>query len=105
MLAKRSTALVKSGNGLVRVAVLDAVAHAVLDMTLEHHLTAAMQRAFCSIDLRENILAGHILIHHAIDSLNLTDNLMQAPMEICRIHALSHSVPSLRRARTTIRTS
>ena len=50
-------------NGLVGVAVLDAVAHAVLDMALEDNLSYFMKCRFYRIDLRQDILARHILIH------------------------------------------
>ena len=50
-------------DGLVGVAVLDAVAHAVLDMALEDNLSYFMKCRFCRIDLRQDILARHILIH------------------------------------------
>ena len=37
----------KALDGLVRVAVLNAVAHAMTDMPLEHDLAADVQRGFC----------------------------------------------------------
>ena len=36
---------------LFRIAVGDAVFHAVLDVAFEHDLTALVQRSLCSIDL------------------------------------------------------
>ena len=50
-------------NHLIRISVLDAVAHAVLDMALEDNLSYFMKCRFCRIDLRQDILARHILIH------------------------------------------
>lgn len=78
------------GDGFIRVAVLDAVAHAVLDMPLKHHLTAAVQSAFRRVDLREYILAGHVLLDHAVQRLHLTDDFPEAAMQVGGIHALSH---------------
>ena len=48
---------------LIRISVLDAVAHAVLDMALEDNLSYFMKCRFCRLDLRQDILARHILIH------------------------------------------
>ena len=50
-------------NRLIRISVLDAVAHAVLDMALEDNLSYFMKCRFCRLDLRQDILARHILIH------------------------------------------
>ena len=77
----------------VRVAVLDAVAHAVLDVPLEYHLAAAVKCGFCGVDLRKNILTRHILVDHTVDGLDLTDDLFEPAMQIVRIHALLHCAP------------
>lgn len=50
-------------DDFICIAVLDAVAHAVLDMALEDNLSYFMKCRFCRIDLRQDILARHILIH------------------------------------------
>jgi len=50
-------------DDFICIAVLDAVAHAVLDMALEDNLSYFMKCRFYRIDLRQDILARHILIH------------------------------------------
>ncbi len=42
--------------------------------TLENDLAAAVQRGFGRIDLRKNILARELLVHHAVNGLHLTDD-------------------------------
>ena len=69
-------------NGLVRVAVFDAVPDAMLDMSLQYHFAAAVQGRACSVDLRENVLARNILVDHPVNGLNLTDDLFQAGMKV-----------------------
>ena len=69
-------------NGLVRVAVFDAVPDAMLDMSLQHHFAAAVQGRTRSVDLRENVLARNILVDHPVNGLNLTDDLFQAAMQV-----------------------
>ena len=49
-----------------------------------------MKRTLGGIDLHEDVLAGNILINHAVDGLNLADDLFEAPVKIRRIHALLH---------------
>ena len=53
----------KGRDGGVGIPVFDAVAHAVLDMALEDNLSYFMKCRFYRIDLRQDILARHILIH------------------------------------------
>ena len=77
-------------NGLVGVAVLDAVPHAVLDVTFQHDLPTLVQGGFGSVDLGENILAGDVLVHHAVNGLYLTDDLFQTAVQVVGIHALLH---------------
>ena len=75
--------------------MLDAVAHAVLDVPLENDLAAAVQRGFGRIDLRKNILAGDVLVHHAVDGLHLTDDLFEPTVQIVGVHTLSHCLTSI----------
>ena len=76
--------------GLISVAVLETVADAVLYMSLKDDLAAAVERRLGGIELRQYILAGHILIHHAVDSLNLANDFFQTPVQIVCIHTLLH---------------
>ena len=73
----------------VRVAVLDAVTHAVLDVPLENDLAAAVQRGFGRIDLRKNILARDVLVHHAVNGLHLTDDLFEPTVHVETVCLLS----------------
>lgn len=70
----------------------DAVADAVLDMALQNDLSTAVQSRLGRVDLGENILAGHVFIHHAVDGLYLPDDFFQMPMQIVCIHALLHGL-------------
>ena len=79
----------------IRVAVLDAVADAVLDVALEHDLAAAVQRRFGRVELRKNVLAGDVLVDHAVDGLHLTDDFFEPAVQIFRVHALSHCKASI----------
>ena len=88
-------ALVGACNRLIRISVLDAVAHAVLDMALEDNLSYFMKCRFYRIDLRQDILARHVLIHHTFDRLHLTDDLFQVTVKIICIHTLFHFASSL----------
>ena len=80
----------KFGHGRIGIALSDAVAHAVLKMAFEDNLANLVKGAFGCIDLHEDVLAGDILVDHAVDGLHLTDDLFEAPVKIRRIHALLH---------------
>ena len=80
----------KAFDRAVDVAVLDSVANTVVDVSFEHNLAAAMQRRFGGVDLHEDILAGNVLIDHAVNSLNLSDDFFEPAVKIFRIHALTH---------------
>lgn len=82
-------------DSFIRVSVLYSVAHAMLDMSLKHDFSAAVQRGFRSVYLRQNIFAGHVLVDHTLDSLNLSYNFFQSAMQIIGIHTLFHSNRSL----------
>ena len=80
----------ETGYGLLRVPVLNAVAHAVTDVPFQHYLAHPVQGGFGSIDLGEDVFTGHVLVDHAVYGLYLAQNLFEAPVEIGRIHALLH---------------
>lgn len=82
-------------NGLIRVAVLDAVLDAMLDVSLEHYLAAAVERRPCRIDLRENVLAWNIFIHHPVYRLNLPDDFFEPAVQVLGIHTLFHFITSI----------
>ena len=79
-------------NGFVRIAMFDAVPDAVLDVSLQNNLSAAVQGGFCGIDLRQNIFAGDILVDHAVNCLYLSDNFFQSAVQIVSVHTLFHAI-------------
>ena len=81
------------GNRGIGITLRDAVAHAVLQVPFQDNLPHFMKRTLGGIDLHEDVLAGNILINHAVDGLNLADDLFEAPVKIRRIHALLHESP------------
>ena len=69
-------------DSLIRVPVLDAVPDAVLDVAFQNHLTGLVQGRLGGIDLGKDVFAGDILVDHAVDGLNLANNLFQSAMQI-----------------------
>ncbi len=63
----------KAFDGLVGVAMLYAVTDAVLDMTLENHLSAAVKCGLGCVYLSRYVLAWNVLIYHSVYSLHLSD--------------------------------
>ena len=70
--------LCKAGNGLIRIPVFDPVPHTVFDVAFQHHLAHLVKSGLGRIDLCKDILAGNILIHHPVNGLDLSDDLLQA---------------------------
>ena len=68
----------------------DAVFNAVAEMTFQNNLAAAVQRRLRGVDLGEDILAGDVLIDHAVDGLNLTDDFLESAVKVVGIHARTH---------------
>ena len=85
----------KVGNGFVCVAVLNAVPHAVVQMPFQHDLAHFVQSAFHCVDLDEHVFAGHVLIHHFIDGVDLTGNFFQPAVKVFCIHTLFHRPPAM----------
>ena len=81
----------KAVDGLIGVAMLNAVPDTMADMSLQDHLAAAVECGFGRIDLRQNILTGDILIHHTVDRLHLPDDFPQPAVQVFGVHALLHS--------------
>jgi hypothetical protein len=80
----------KTLDGFVRISMFKTIPDTVLDVTLQHYLSTAVKGGFCGVDLSQNILAGDILVHHPVNSLNLPDNFFQAAVQVFGIHTLSH---------------
>ena len=72
----------KFRDSFIRVAVLDAIAHTVVQMALQHNLADLMQGAFGGVDLHKDVLTGDILIHHFIDSVHLSDDFFQSAVKV-----------------------
>ena len=72
--------------------MFDSVADAVLDVSLQHRLAASVEGEFGGVDLGQHILAGDVLVDHTVNGLDLADDLLQPPVQIFRIHTLSHRV-------------
>jgi hypothetical protein len=49
-----------------------------------------MQGGLGGIELRKNIFTGNVFVNHPVDCLHLSDNLLEAAMQIFGIHALFH---------------
>ena len=69
-------------DGLISVPMLNAVPDAVLDVAFQNHLTGLVQGRLGGIDLGKNVFAGDILVDHAVNGLNLADNLFQSAVQI-----------------------
>ena len=84
-------------DGGIGVPVLDAVAHAVLDVSFQHHLAHAVQGRLAGVDLCEYVLTGNVLINHAIHSLYLTDDFFQTCVHAggIGVRTLAHGFLSL----------
>ena len=64
-------------DSLVRVAMLDPVAHTVLNVTFKYNLPHPVQRRLRGVYLSEHVLAGDVLVNHTVNSLHLSDYLFQ----------------------------
>ena len=62
----------------------------MLQVPFKHNLADAMHSSLHSIDLNKDLFAGHILIHHLVDRLHLTEDLIEASVKIRCIHAFAH---------------
>ena len=79
MLANRSTALVKR-----------AIVSSGSPCSSQYDLPHLMQGGLGGIELRKNIFTGNVFVNHPVDCLHLSDNLLEAAMQIFGIHALFH---------------
>ena len=89
-MGKALHSLGKALDSLFRVSVLNAVPDAVLDVPLQNDFSASVQSGFCGIDLGENILAGHVFVHHPVNGLYLSDDFFQPAVQVFCIHTLFH---------------
>lgn len=78
------------GNGLIGIAVLDAVADAMAYMSFQNNLACPVQGRLGGVNLREDVLAGNILVYHAVYSLDLSYDFVEAAVQVSLIHALFH---------------
>ena len=84
MLANRSTALVK------RAIVSSGSPDTMADVPLQYDMPHLMQGGLGGIELSKNIFTGNVFVNHPVDCLHLSDNLLEAAMQIFGIHALFH---------------
>ena len=82
--------LCKIGD-LLGVAPFNRFSDAVVDVTLQNDLTCLVQRRFCGVYLRNNILAGNVLVYHAVNGIHLTDYFFQPSVQIICVHTVLHS--------------
>lgn len=95
MFAKRSTAFVKLSMVLSASPCSMPSLTQCLDVSLQHDLAAAVERRPCRIDLRENVLAGNIFIHHPVYRLDLPDDFFEPAVQVLGIHTLFHFITSI----------
>ena len=78
------------GNSVLSIAMFDAVAHAVADMAFQNDLANPVQGRLGSVNLGKNVLAGNILVYHAVYGLDLSYDFVETAVQVCLIHALLH---------------
>lgn len=81
---------------LIGVAVGDAFADSVLQVSLENDLPSFVERALGGVNLQENVFAGHVFVDHFVDGRHLSDDFLEAAVKIGGIHALTHRADSKR---------
>ena len=75
---------------LFRVSVFKSVPDTMADVPLQYDLPHLMQGGLGGIELSKNIFTGNVFVNHPVDCLHLSDNLLEAAMQIFGIHALFH---------------
>ena len=75
---------------LFGVTIFNAFLDTMLQMPFQNNLSHTMYRALYCVDLNKDFFAGHILIHHFVDRLHLTENLIETSVKIRCIHAFAH---------------
>ena len=54
----------------------------MLDVSLQDELPRFVQGGFRRVDLGKDVLAGHILVDHPVDGVDLTDDLLQPAVQV-----------------------
>ena len=101
--AKRSTAFVKLSMVLSaspcsmpsRTQCRMCPSSTTLPHPLSADLAASVERRPCRVELRENVLAGNIFIHHPVYRLNLPDNFFEPAVQVLGIHTMFHFIASI----------
>ena len=78
------------GNSVFCIAMFDSVADAVADMAFKNHLANPVQGRLGSVNLGEDVLAGNILVNHAVYGLDLSYDFVETAVQVCLVHALLH---------------
>ena len=60
-------------------------------LAFQYDLAHPVQGALDRVDLDEDVLAGHVLVDHLVDGLQLAHELLHPAVQVLRIHALSHT--------------
>lgn len=77
-------------NSVFCIAMFDSVADAVTYMAFQNNLANPVQGRLGSVNLGENVLAGNILVNHAVYGLNLSYDFAETAVQVCLVHALLH---------------
>ncbi len=78
------------GNSVFCIAMFDSVADAVADMAFKDDLANPVQGRLGSVNLGEDVLAGNILVNHAVYGLDLSYDFVETAVQVCLVHALLH---------------
>ncbi len=87
---KALDSLGEPGNSVFCIAMFDTVADAVADMAFQYDLANPVQGRLGSVNLGEDVLAGYILVNHAVYGLDLSYDFVETAVQVCLIHALLH---------------
>ena len=58
-------------------------------------LPQPLQGGLGGVDLGQDVLAGHVLVHHPVDGLHLPDDLFQPAVQVFGVHTLFHVQSSI----------
>ncbi len=84
----------KIGQSLLRISVLNAVTHAMFQVSLKDDLPDLVKRALCRIDLNQDIFTWNVFINHLLYRIQLTDHFPETQMQLFRFHTLFHNLCS-----------
>lgn len=65
-------------DSLIRISMLNAIAHTVVQMSFQNDLPYLVQGVFGRVYLNQYIFAGYVLVDHFIDRLDLPQNFLDS---------------------------